>query len=117
MAGYMLEFKRNYSPTMTQERHEMYPIGEVFAANIIESTSNDRSRDNKPRDKLEREAAQVAPPRISENFRAPVNDTTNRRCQEWTTDFVRRLVDNGVIAQTAFDIVQDKRDPPGHGIV
>ena len=54
----------------------MYPIGEVFAANIIESTSNDRSRDNKPRDKLEREAAQVAPPRISENFRAPVNDVS-----------------------------------------
>ncbi|KFY32545.1 hypothetical protein V493_00096 [Pseudogymnoascus sp. VKM F-4281 (FW-2241)] len=117
MAGYMLEFKRNYSPTMTQEPHEMYPIGEVFAANIIESTSNGRSRDNKPRDKLEREAAQVAPPRISENFRAPVNDTTNRRCQEWTIDFVRRLVDSGVIAQTAFDIVQDKRDPPSHGIV
>jgi hypothetical protein len=76
MAGYMLEFKRNYSPTMTQERHEMYPIGEVLADNIVESTSNDRSRDNKPGDKLEREAAQVAPPRISENFRAPVNDVS-----------------------------------------
>jgi len=117
MAGYMLEFKRNYSPTMTQERHEMYPIGEVLANNIVDSTDNERSRDNKPRDNLEREAARVPPPRISENFRAPVNNTTNRRCQEWTTDYMRLLVDDGIVAEGAFDIVQNKRDPPSHGIV
>ncbi|KFY04531.1 hypothetical protein V491_09324 [Pseudogymnoascus sp. VKM F-3775] len=37
------------------------------------------------------------PPRPSENFRAPVNDTTNKRCQEWTTEFVQRLVNNATL--------------------
>ncbi|KAG9228964.1 hypothetical protein BJ875DRAFT_216096 [Amylocarpus encephaloides] len=110
MAGYMLEFKRNYSPTMTQERHETYPIREVLANNIVDSTDNERSRDSKPRDNLERAATWVPPPRISENFRAPVNNTTSRRCQEWTTDYVRLLVDNSIIAEGALDVVQDKRD-------
>jgi hypothetical protein len=76
MVGYMLEFKRNYSPTMTQEPHEIYPIGEVFADNILESTDSGCRIDNKPRDKLAFEAAKVPPPRISENFRAPVNNVS-----------------------------------------
>jgi hypothetical protein len=41
--------------------------------------------------------------------------TTNRRCQEWTMDFVKRLVQAGYIGQDAVDIVQSKRDPPSHG--
>lgn len=81
MAGYMLEFKRNYSPTKAAaeegQQHEIiYPIGEVSASNIVDSTDNEQSRDNSPRDTLEREAAMVPPPRISENFRAPVNNVS-----------------------------------------
>ena len=77
MVGYRLEFERNYSPILTQRWHERYPIGEVSADNIVESTSAHDGSDDKPRDELEREAIQVTPPRISENFRAPVNDVSN----------------------------------------
>ena len=42
--------------------------------------------------------------------------TTNRRCQEWTTDYVKRLVAVGYIGEEAVGIVQAQRDPPSHGI-
>ncbi|KZF19809.1 hypothetical protein L228DRAFT_250235 [Xylona heveae TC161] len=116
MTGFVLEFKRNYSPAMTTEPYEMFPIGEVSADNVADSTSNEQSIDDRPQDNLEHQASQIPPPRISENFRAPVNNTTNRRCQEWTTDYVRRLVDRGIIGAEALEIVQSKRDPPSHGI-
>jgi hypothetical protein len=44
------------------------------------------------------------------------NQTTNRRCQEWTTDYVRRLADLGYIEEGAIDIVESRRDPPSHDI-
>lgn len=42
--------------------------------------------------------------------------TTNKRCQEWTMDFVRHLVSKSLITAEAIQIVQSKRDPPNHGI-
>lgn len=42
--------------------------------------------------------------------------TTNKRCQEWTIEFVRYLVAKGLIAAEAIQIVQSKRDPPNYGI-
>jgi hypothetical protein len=43
--------------------------------------------------------------------------TTNRRCQEWTTGYVKRLVSAGyIIGEDAINIVQAQRDPPSHGI-
>jgi len=42
--------------------------------------------------------------------------TTNRRCQEWTTDYVKRLVTVGYIGEGAVSRVQAQRDPPSHGI-
>ena len=42
--------------------------------------------------------------------------TTNRRCQEWTTDYVKRLVTAGYIGEDAVSTVQAQRDPPSHGI-
>lgn len=41
---------------------------------------------------------------------------TNRRCQEWTTDYVKRLVTFGYIGEDAVSKVQAQRDPPSHGI-
>ncbi len=32
-------------------------------------------------------------------------------------DYLRRLIDNSIIAEETFDIVEDKRDGPSHGIV
>ncbi|KAK0103141.1 hypothetical protein ONS95_014941 [Cadophora gregata] len=117
MAGYMLEFKRHYSPAEAEEKYEMWRIGETSEENVKDFAGNEFIREHTPRDNLEREATRVPPPRISENFRAPVNDTTNRRCQEWTMDFLHHLVLKGFISQEADDIVQSKRDPPSHGIV
>ncbi|KAF2679983.1 hypothetical protein K458DRAFT_393261 [Lentithecium fluviatile CBS 122367] len=61
-------------------------------------------------------ATQVPAPGKSEDWFAPVNDTTNRRCQEWTMDYVRCLVTVGYIDSAAVSIVQSKRDPPAHGV-
>ncbi|CAG7935421.1 unnamed protein product [Penicillium salamii] len=116
MAGYILEFKRNYSPAMTQQRHETFPIGQVYSSNIVDSVDTAMTKDSTPRGNIEIAASQVPTPGISQNFMAPVNDTTNKRCQEWTMEFVRHLVSKGLIAAEAIQIVQSKRDPPNHGI-
>lgn len=42
--------------------------------------------------------------------------TTNRRCQEWTMEFVRGLVAKEYIGDDAVDIVHSKRNPSTHGI-
>ncbi|KNG80395.1 hypothetical protein ANOM_011126 [Aspergillus nomiae NRRL 13137] len=65
---------------------------------------------------LETTACQVPAPRASENFMAPVNDTTNKRCQEWIMEYVRLLVDKGYIDAEAIDVANSNRDPPTHGI-
>ncbi|KAL5333727.1 hypothetical protein BJX70DRAFT_391966 [Aspergillus crustosus] len=43
-------------------------------------------------------------------------ETTNRRCQEWTIDYVRALVAKGYIGEDAIETARSKRDPPGHGV-
>ncbi|PLB37149.1 uncharacterized protein BDW47DRAFT_107469 [Aspergillus candidus] len=116
MTGYALEFKRNHSPSSIQHSYETCPIGQVASAHIVDSTHTAASTDCEPKGDIEIAAAQVPPPRISENFLAPVNDTTNKRCQEWTMEYIRHLVRKGLVDASAVEIVQSKRDPPGHGI-
>ncbi|KAJ5085491.1 hypothetical protein N7532_010262 [Penicillium argentinense] len=116
MTGYTLEFKRNYSPINdTQEHYSMIPIGDVDSEHILDATTDVKSSDNEPRDNLEIAAAQVPTPGLSENFLAPVNDTSNKRCQEWTMEYIRHLVGKRLIGSGAIQIVQSKRDPPNHG--
>ncbi|KAF1359465.1 hypothetical protein EJ07DRAFT_166039 [Lizonia empirigonia] len=115
MVGFALEFKRAYSPTETKRRLQLVPIGSVDAQNVHDY-SGERGEDITPRGNLELVAAQVQPPRASANFREPVNDTTNRRCQEWTMDYVRRLVTVGYIDEAAIATVQSRRDAPNVGI-
>lgn len=76
MAGYVLEFKRNYSPILTQQRHEIFPIGQVLSANIIDCSGIAMTTDSTPRGIIEVAASQVPTPRISQNFMAPVNDVS-----------------------------------------
>ena len=138
MVGYSLEFKRNYAPATTQQPHTMTPIGHVSAQHVIDSSNAQESVDSTPRCNVETVAARVAPPRISQNFMAPVNDvsciyasfvpnmvgavsnnqpqTTNKRCQEWTMEYVRELVGVGYIGPEAIQAVNSRRDPPNHGI-
>ncbi|PMD33309.1 hypothetical protein L207DRAFT_571503 [Hyaloscypha variabilis F] len=116
MAGYRLEFKRNYCPDASNQPHTVISIGQVYANHVVDSANDLQSIDDRPNGDIEVAATQVPPPRISENFLQPVNDTTNRRCQEWTTDYVRRLVDLGYIGEEAVNTVHAQRDPPSHGI-
>lgn len=76
MAGYILEFKRNYSPAMTQQRHETFPIGQVYSSNIVDSVDTAMTKDSTPRGNIEIAASQVPTPGISQNFMAPVNDVS-----------------------------------------
>lgn len=79
MAGFSLEFKRNYSPADTVQPHTIVPIGDVYANNIVDYTTTGRSNDATPRDNIEIIASQVPPRRISQNFLAPV-DGVSRKC-------------------------------------
>ncbi|KAI1905855.1 hypothetical protein LOZ12_005065 [Ophidiomyces ophidiicola] len=120
MAGYQLEFKRGYNLATTHQLYTQVSIGGIDSQHISDLPANLSAgiaiKDSIPKCSMEVAATQVLPPRISENFLAPVNDTTNRRCQEWTMDYVRRLVSLGYIDQSAIQIVQSERDPPTHGV-
>ncbi|OQD73975.1 hypothetical protein PENDEC_c013G04801 [Penicillium decumbens] len=117
MTGYVLEFKRNHEPKEDSlEKSTMIEIGHVDSTDIVDSTSGVKSSDGIPKGKIEIVASQIPTPGISDNFLAPVNDMTNKRCQEWTMEFVRQLVSQRLIESEAIQIVQSRRDPPSHGI-
>ncbi|EEQ35033.1 hypothetical protein McanMca71_001771 [Microsporum canis] len=103
MAGYQLAFKRNYSIVSTNQQYTRHEIGQM-------------TLDSTPKGAVEIAASQIRPPGINENFPAPVNDTTNKRCQEWTMEYVRHLVQLQYLDAGAIQIVQSKRNPPTHGI-
>lgn len=76
MVGYELQFERNHRPAVTTQNHEVVPIGQVHSDHIADSLNDDGRVDCDPKGNLEIAAAQVPPPRISENFMAPVNDVS-----------------------------------------
>ncbi|EZF31562.1 hypothetical protein TMEN_2707 [Trichophyton mentagrophytes] len=116
MAGYQLEFKRNYFLKDTQQQYTRYDIGQLDSRYIEDSSGGALIRDSLPKGAVEVAASQVPPPGISQNFLAPVNDTTNKRCQEWTMEYTRHLVHLGYLEEEAIQLVQSKRDPATHGI-
>lgn len=74
MVGYKLEFERIYSPALRHQPYEMISIGRDDSSNVIDYTDPVTSIDSEPRDNIQRAAAEIPPPRISQNFIAPVND-------------------------------------------
>ncbi|KAG5290135.1 hypothetical protein I7I48_09664 [Histoplasma ohiense] len=116
MAGYQLEFKRNYSHALTQQPHTRYEIGQIDSQYIVDAANDAPSKDSTPKGAVELAAGQVPPPGISQNFLGPVDDTRNKRCQEWTMEYVRHLVHLQYLDAGAIQIVQSKRDPPTHGV-
>lgn len=74
MVGYKLEFERYYSPALRHQPYEMISIGHIDSLNIVDCADQVTSIDSEPRDNVHRAAAEIPPPRISQNFMAPVND-------------------------------------------
>ncbi|KEZ41051.1 hypothetical protein SAPIO_CDS7096 [Scedosporium apiospermum] len=116
MLGYAHEFKRNYDREDADGVETFVHLGSVGPDHIVEPQTTAMSRDTVATGLLERIALQVPAPGVNENFMAPVNDTTNRRCQEWTMEYLRRLVSQGHIEESAVTIAQGERDPPEYGI-
>ncbi|KAJ6134499.1 hypothetical protein N7523_000821 [Penicillium sp. IBT 18751x] len=117
MTGYVIELKRNYAPKEdSTEKYRMIEIGHVDSTKIIDSSSRVKESDGIPKGDIEIAASEIPTPGISDNFLAPVNDMTNKRCQEWTMEYVRNLVGKHLIEPEAIQIVQSQRDPPTHAI-
>ncbi|KAI9763037.1 MAG: hypothetical protein M4579_000101 [Chaenotheca gracillima] len=114
--GFVLNFKRNYNPGLSEDTQDSVLIGEVQDHHVIDAPFEAPAIETTAKDDLEKVAAQVQPPRASQNFMAPVDGVQNRRCQKWTIDFVRRLVQLGYISPEAIDVVQIQRDPPSFGV-
>lgn len=45
-----------------------------------------------------------------------MEQTTNKRCQEWTLEYIRHLVSKRLIGSEAIQVAQSKRDSPSHGV-
>ncbi|KAL6247879.1 hypothetical protein RBB50_005227 [Rhinocladiella similis] len=101
MAGFQLEIKLNYNLDNTQQRYTHHLLGQVSASTAAT---------------IKQLASNVRPPGISQNFMAPVDGVNNKRCQEWTKEYVQLLVQRHLLDQTALEIIQSQRDPPGFGI-
>ena len=76
MAGYVLEFKRNYNPSLEPHDHT-FAIGQVDSSDIVDSSDAAPSIDSTPRGKIELAATRVPAPGINQNFMAPINDVGN----------------------------------------
>jgi hypothetical protein len=76
MAGFCLEFKRNFDANRDQDLKEVIRIGSIDETHVADPPVTDFSRDEKPICALEVAATKIPPPKKSENFLAPVNDVS-----------------------------------------
>ncbi|KFA75740.1 hypothetical protein S40288_04954 [Stachybotrys chartarum IBT 40288] len=116
LAGYALEIKRNYECKESRDLEELVLLGHVDPANVYNPTDTEFVKNDKARTAIEREAVRVPPPPRGQNVRAPINGVTTKRCQEWTMEFLYRLVEKRLIPSAAVSIAQDHRDAPTLGI-
>ncbi|EAS32418.3 uncharacterized protein CIMG_03442 [Coccidioides immitis RS] len=116
MAGYRLEFKQNYAINLTLQLYTRLAIRQLSTHHSRFGFSGLLVTDSSPKCTIEVAVTQIPPPAISQNFLAPVNDTTNRRCQEWTMDYVCCLVHHQYINENVIQIVQSACDSPNHGV-
>lgn len=78
MAGFCLEFKRNFDANRDQHLNEVIRIGSINQAHVADPPTTDFSTDERPICALEVAAAKIPPPKKSEDFLAPVNDVSCR---------------------------------------
>ncbi|KAK3709395.1 hypothetical protein LTR37_010956 [Vermiconidia calcicola] len=119
MTGYVLETKRNHDCRASADFETCVRLGTVQSKPTNARPKGTASHEGELLERLEEVAGRLPPPRKSENFLAPVNDLrqiTNRRCQEWTIDYLRELARLGYIDRNAVQLAQAERDAPAHGI-
>ncbi|KAJ5214737.1 hypothetical protein N7449_001906 [Penicillium cf. viridicatum] len=111
MAGYVLEFKRHYNLSLNPH-DQTFPIGRIHSSDIVDSPDAAPSMDS-TRGEIKL-AAQVSTPGITTSWHLSMMycniwikliysnfQTTNKRCQEWTMEYVRHLVAKGLIDEEA----------------
>ncbi|EHY52521.1 hypothetical protein ABEF92_005798 [Exophiala dermatitidis] len=101
MSGFELQIRQDYDLRGTTRRYTFFKLGQVSATSAAT---------------MQQLASRVPPPGKSENFLAPVDGDKNKRCQEWTVEYVNLLVQHGLLNQNALQIVHAQRDPPDVGI-
>ncbi|KND86747.1 hypothetical protein TOPH_08604 [Tolypocladium ophioglossoides CBS 100239] len=91
-------------------------LGYVDSNNLYDPVNKSFAREYTPRGVLKSEAAQVPPPPRGQNVRAPIDGVNAKRYQEWTMEYLTRLVEKGLINSQAVDIAQAHRNVLTHGI-
>ncbi|KAM3422417.1 hypothetical protein BST61_g2768 [Cercospora zeina] len=107
---------RNYDCSNSRRLGALVRLGYVDEAHIYASSGTTATKDSTPRAPLEREATLVPPPPRGQNVRAPIDGVNTRRCQEWTMEYLQRLVAKNHIETQALAIANNERDPPNLGI-
>ncbi|KAI1122737.1 hypothetical protein F5Y10DRAFT_270793 [Nemania abortiva] len=115
MVGFALEIKRHYECKDDKDLENLVRLGHIDEANLYDSPSSELVKDV-PRGVIEREAGMVPLPPKGQNIRAPIDGVTTKRCQEWTMEYLDRLVQRGYLKPSAVEVAQNERDPPNFGI-
>ncbi|KAM5477103.1 hypothetical protein MauCBS54593_000374 [Microsporum audouinii] len=112
--GYGHVFERNYNPFTNKSLNTITLVGHIDAHHVVDPQTTQPSKDNTPRGDLE-VVAHFIPPPSAWNFLAPKGGLV-RRCQEWTWDFVTKLVAKRYITGQAQEIVSSHFDPLIYGL-
>ncbi|KAE8376677.1 hypothetical protein BDV26DRAFT_293910 [Aspergillus bertholletiae] len=102
--GFFLEFKRNYDFSTEDRKYQVVPLADVEERYIADTVGDGKlSRDTTARDRLESVATVVKPPGPSpEPFG---KDALN--CPHWMVEYVSNLVNEGVVAECALEMLED----------
>lgn len=78
MAGYALEFKRNFECRTEPDLEKLVLLGSVNTSNVYEcDATNSSIRENTARSTMERVAATVEPPPRGQDVRKPVDGVSS----------------------------------------
>lgn len=136
MTGFFHEFKRNYNTLDDNTLVTAVHLGAIEPSLHVDPSTAEFSLDRAALGALDAAALRVPCPGKSD-VRAPVDGVyvlllsaavvcgtnlshgkvLNKRCQEWTMEYVQLLVSLGYLDHGAIQLVQDQRDPPTHGVM
>ncbi|KAF2225527.1 hypothetical protein BDZ85DRAFT_316700 [Elsinoe ampelina] len=119
MSGFVHEFKRAFNPFAEGEKCEKLVLLGYINGSLCSDGHNGGGevvRERVPRSGVEREAVGVEAPRGGQDVLERVDGVKNRRCQEWTMEFLKRLVVKGWVEGDVVEVAEGERDEPGFGV-